>query len=105
MRNGTVAVSPLWRKLRLTMNDTETRLHIGSIQFGVVLLALATAGIHLYLFLIEDYLGSGTMLTAIPVASIASYYYVGVLDLVGNIDMIIEVLLIMLVTITAACSG
>jgi hypothetical protein len=39
------------------MNDTETRLHIGSIQVGVVLLALATAGIHHYLFLIEDCLG------------------------------------------------
>jgi hypothetical protein len=45
------------------------------------------------------------MLTAIPVASIASYYYVGVIDFLGNIDKIIEVLLIVLLTIKAAMSG
>jgi hypothetical protein len=46
------------------------------------------------------------MLTAISVASIASYYYyVGVIDFLGNIDKIIEVLLIVLLTIKAAMSG
>ena len=114
------------------------------VQVGVILLALATAGIHLYLFIIEGFLGTGTMapvyqllfinniliyatlavalilpvyplpqvrpitrmmLTAIAVASIASYYHVGVFDLVGRIDKIIEVLLIVLVTVYAALPG
>jgi hypothetical protein len=129
---------------RITMNDTQARAGVGLVQVGAVLLALATASIHLYLFLIEGYLGSGTMLpiyqllfinnvlayvtlaaallvpisplpqirpltrtalTAIAVASIVSYFYVGVTDLLGNIDKIIEVLLIVLLTINAAMSG
>ena len=126
------------------MNDTRARAGIGLAQVGAVVLALATAGIHLYLFLIEGYLGNGemlpiyqllfinnilayvtlaaalflpisplpqvrpvtrTVLTAIAVASIVSYYHVGVTDLLGNIDKIIEVLLIVLLTINAALSG
>jgi hypothetical protein len=126
------------------MNDTQARAGIGLVQVGAVLLTLATASIHLYLFLIEGYLGTGTMLpiyqllfinnvlayvtlaaalvlrisplpqvrpvtrtalTAIAVASIVSYYHVGVIDLLGNIDKIIEVLLIVLLTINAAMSG
>jgi hypothetical protein len=126
------------------MTQAQTRSHIGPVEIGVILLALATAGIHLYLFLIEGYLGSGTMapvyqllfinniliyvtlaaalilpisplpqvrpltrtmLTAIAVASIVSYYHVGVFDLVGRVDKIIEVLLIVLVTVNAALSG
>ena len=125
-------------------NDTETRPSTGPILVGAVLLALATAGIHLYLFLIEGYLGNGemlpiyqllfinniaiyvslaiallvpipplprvrpvtgAMLTAIAVASIISYYHVGVTDLLGNIDKIIEVLLIVLLTVNTAMSG
>ena len=46
-----------------------------------------------------------TLLIAIAVASIASYFYVGVLDVVGNIDKAIEVLLIVLVTVDAVTSG
>ncbi len=126
------------------MSYTETRASIGPVLIGAVLMALATAGIHLYLFLIEGYLGNGemlpiyqllfinniliyvtlavalllpipplprvrpvtrAMLTAIAVASIISYYYVGVTDLLGNIDKIIEVLLIVLLTVNAAMSG
>ncbi len=126
------------------MNDTQARAGAGPVQVGAVLLALATASIHLYLFLIEGYLGNGEMLpiyqllfinnilayvtlaaalflpisplpqvrpatrtalTAIAVASIVSYFYVGVTDLLGNIDKIIEVLLIVLLTINAAMSG
>ncbi len=34
-----------------------------------------------------------------------SYFYVGVTDLLGNIDKIIEVLLIVLLTVNAAMSG
>ncbi len=44
------------------MTATETRPRIGPVRIGVILLALATAGIHLYLFLIEGFLGSGVML-------------------------------------------
>jgi hypothetical protein len=44
------------------MNSTETRPSIGAAQVGIALLALGTAGIHLYLFLVEGFLGSGTML-------------------------------------------
>jgi len=126
------------------MNNAETRPNIGPVQVGIALLALGTASIHLYLFLIEGFLGNGkmlpiyqllfvgnvlayvtlasalllplsalarfrsfirTLLIAIAVASIASYFYVGVLDVVGNIDKAIEVLLILLVTVDAATSG
>ncbi len=126
------------------MNDTEARAGAGPVQVGAVLLALATAGIHLYLFLIEGYLGNGemlpvyqllfinnvlaygtlaaalllpisplpqlrpitrTLLIAIAVASIVSYFYVGVTDLLGNVDKVIEALLIALLTINAAMSG
>jgi hypothetical protein len=126
------------------MTQAQTRPHIGPVEIGVILLALATAGIHLYLFLIEGYPGTGTMapvyqllfinnilvyvtlavalvlpisslpqvrpitrmmLTAIAVASIVSYYHVGVFDLVGRVDKIIEVLLIVLVTVNAGLPG
>jgi hypothetical protein len=125
------------------MENTETRAGISPVRIGIALLALGTAGIHLYLFLIEGFLGNGemlpiyqllfvgnvfayvtlaaalllplsplarvrsfvrTLLIAIAVASIASYFYVGVLDVVGNIDKAIEVLLIVLVTADAATS-
>lgn len=117
---------------------------IGPIQIGAAILALTTAGVHLFLFLIEGFLGSGsmlpiyqllfvgnffayviltvalllpiaplarfrsivrTLLIAIAVASIASYFYVGVFDLLGNLDKVVEVLLIVLVTADAATSG
>ena len=126
------------------MEHTEARQSIGTVQVGIALLALGTAGIHLYLFLIEGFLGNGKMLPiyqflfvgnvlayvslsavlvlplsplervrslvrvlliSIAVASIASYFYVGVLDAVGHIDKAIEVLLILLVTADAATSG
>jgi hypothetical protein len=124
------------------MTNTGTRPRIGAARVGISLLALGTAGIHLYLFLVEGFLGNGKMLPiyqilfvgnflayvalasallfsplaqvrsfvrmlliAIAVASIASYFYVGVLDVVGNIDKAIEVLLILLVTVDAATSG
>ncbi len=44
------------------MNATGTRPRIGPVRLGVIVLALATAGIHLYLFLIEGFLGDGSML-------------------------------------------
>ena len=126
------------------MSTAQTRPSIGPIQVGIALLALGTAVIHLYLFLIEGFLGNGnmlpiyqllfvgnflayvilasalllpisplarvrsfvrTLLIAIAVASIASYFYVGVLDVVGNLDKAIEVLLILLVTVHAATTS
>lgn len=44
-------------------------------------------------------------LISIAVASIASYFYVGVLDALGHVDKAIEVLLVALVTVDAATSG
>lgn len=124
------------------MDNTGTRAGISPVRIGIALLALGTAGIHLYLFLIEGFLGNGEMLPiyqllfvgnvfayatlaaalllsplarvrsfvrvgliSIAVASIASYFYVGVLDAVGHTDKAIEVLLILLVTVDAATSG
>ena len=124
------------------MDSTEARASISPVRIGIALLALGTAGIHLYLFLIEGFLGNGEMLPiyqllfvgnvlayatlaaalllsplarvrslvrvgliSIATASIASYFYVGVLDAVGHTDKAIEVLLILLVTADAATSG
>ena len=125
------------------MNDTQARAGVGLVQAGAVLLTLATASIHLYLFLIEGYLGNGEMLPiyqllfvgnvlgyvtlvvalylipplarfrpvvrvlliAIATASIISYFYVGVTDTTGNIDKVIEVLLIALLTVDAGMSS
>ncbi|MDP9457272.1 MAG: hypothetical protein M3Q60_16170 [Actinomycetota bacterium] len=125
------------------MSATESRSSFSPVRVGVLILALATAGIHLYLFLIEGFLGSGTMLPiyqllfvgnvfayvtlavvlnlpvsslarfrpvvrvlliAIATASIISYFYVGVIDTTGNVDKVIEVLLIALLTVDAAAS-
>ena len=123
------------------MDRTGTRASIPPVRLGIALLALGTTGIHLYLFLIEGFLGNGKMLpiyqllfvgnalayatlaallllspmarvrslvrvalVSVAVASIASYFYVGVLDATGHIDKAIEVLLILLVTLDAATS-
>lgn len=125
------------------MSATESRSSFSPVRVGVLILALATAGIHLYLFLIEGFLGSGTMLPiyqilfvgnvfayvtlavvlnlpvsslarfrpvvrvlliAIATASIISYFYVGVIDTTGNVDKVIEVLLITLLMVDAAAS-
>lgn len=125
------------------MSATESRSSFSPVRVGALILALATAGIHLYLFLIEGFLGSGTMLPiyqllfvgnvfgyvtlavvlnlpvsslarfrpvvrvmliAIATASIISYFYVGVIDTTGNVDKVIEVLLIALLTVDAAVS-
>ncbi len=125
------------------MSATESRSSFSAVRIGALILALATAGIHLYLFLIEGFLGSGTMLPiyqllfvgnflayvtlavvlnlpvsslarlrpvvrvlliAIAVASIISYFYVGVTDATGDIAKVIEVLLIALLTVDAGVS-
>ena len=121
------------------MSATEGSSSFTPVRIGVLTLALATASIHLYLFYIEGFLGSGTMLPiyqllfvgnflayvtlaaalylvaslarfrpvvsalliAIAVASIISYYYVGVTDALGNVIKIMEVLLIALLTVDA----
>ena len=118
---------------------SESSTSLGPVRIVVILLALATAGVHLYLFLIEGFLGSATMLPiyqllfvgnflayvslaaalylvaalarfrpvvralliAIAVASIISYFYVGVTDTTGNVTKIMEVSLIALLTVDA----
>lgn len=126
------------------MGATEGRSPIGPVRIGIIILALATAGVHLYLFLIEGFLGNGQMLPvyqllfvgnflayaslavalnlpaaalrrfrpvlralliAIAVASIISYFYVGVTDTTGNVTKLLEVLLISLLTIDAGVSA
>ncbi len=125
------------------MDNTETRAGSSPVRIGIALLALGTAGIHLYLFLIEGFLGNGEMLPiyqllfvgnvlayvtlaaalllplsplarvrpvirmmliSIAVASIISYFHVNVRDTLGDLDKVIEVLLILLVTVTAGVS-
>lgn len=122
------------------MEATELRTRIGPVQIGIILLALAAGGIHLYLFLIEGFLGDSSMLPfyqvlfvgnffgyvslaaalylpismlarfrpairvlliAMTAASIISYFYVNVIDTLGNVTQVIELLLIVLVTIDA----
>src|SRR5215210_5339168 len=122
------------------MDASEVRTRIGPIQIGIILLALAAGGIHLYLFLIEGFLGNSAMLPfyqvlfvgnffgyvtlgaalylpipllarlrpvvrilliGITAASIISYFYVNVIDALGNVTQVIEFLLIVLVTVEA----
>jgi hypothetical protein len=122
------------------MEATELRTRIGPVQVGIILLALAAGGIHLYLFLIEGFLGDSAMLPfyqvlfvgnffgyvtlaaalylpipllarlrpivrilliGITAASIISYFYVNVIDALGNATQVIEFLLIVLVTVEA----
>ncbi len=125
------------------MDHTETRAGIGFAGIGVIVLALATAGIHLYDFLAHGFLGNAEMLPlfqflfvgnflaylillgvlylpnsslaslrpfarmfiiAISLAAIASYFRVEVYGLLGNVDKVIEVLLILFVAADAATS-
>lgn len=130
------------------MSAAGSRPRIGPVQIGVIILALATAGIHLYLFLIEGFLAPAlgyeetmlpiyqllfvgnflgyvtlvvalylipplarfrpivrVLLIAMATASIISYFYVSVTDTTGNIDKVIEVLLIALLTVDAGMSS
>lgn len=50
-----------------------TRSGSGPVRVGVVVLALATAGIHLYLFLIEGFLGNGLMLPIYQLLFVANF--------------------------------
>ena len=123
------------------MDTSEVRTRIGPVQIGIILLALAAGGVHLYLFLIEGFLGDSAMLPfyqvlfvgnffgyvslaaalylPIPLlarlrpvvrifligmaaASIISYFYVNVIDALGNVTQVIEFLLIVLVTVEAS---
>lgn len=43
------------------MGNSRTRTNVGLTQVGVVLLALATGIIHLYLFVVDGFLGTGSM--------------------------------------------
>jgi hypothetical protein len=122
------------------MEAAELRTRIGPVQIGIFLLALAAGGVHLYLFLIEGFLGDSSMLPfyqvlfvgnffgyvslaaalclpismlarfrpairvlliSMSVAAIISYFYVDVIDALGNATKVIELLLIVLVMVDA----
>lgn len=115
---------------------------VGALQIGVILLALATGLMHFYLFLVEGFLGSGTMLPiyqllfvlilpaygilavalylpslgryqrlvrallmSVAVTAFASYLYVGVFDLYGDVNKAIEILLFALLAVDAGTRG
>lgn len=120
----------------------RARPRVGRARTGAIFLALATALIHLYLFLAEGFLGGGSMLAiyqllfvgnflaysilaaalylpafgryhrlvrvllvAVAVASFASYLYVGVFDLLGTLDKLVEILLVALLAVDAGILG
>ncbi len=126
------------------MSAIEARPSIGPVQVGVILLALAAGIIHLYLFLIEGFLGDSSMLPfyqvlfvanflgyvslaaalylpisllarlrpvvrvlliSMTIAAIVSYFYVNVIDALGNITQVIEILLIVLVTVETSMAS
>jgi hypothetical protein len=130
-----------------TAEASGTRTRIGPVQIAVILLALATASVHLYIFLIEGFLSGlspeeqqgpiyqvlfagnffgyvtllcalylpiaplarfrpvvRTIIIAMAIASIFSYYDVSFIDTIGNVTKIIEVLLIVMLTVDAALS-
>ncbi len=126
------------------MSAIEARPSIGPVQVGVILLALAAGIIHLYLFLIEGFLGDSSMLPfyqvlfvanflgyvslaaalylpipllarlrpvvrvlliSMTVAAIVSYFYVNVIDALGNVTQVIEILLIVLLTVETSMAG
>ena len=56
------------------MEATELRTRIGPVQIGIILLALAAGGIHLYLFLIEGFLGDSSMLPFYQVLFVGNFF-------------------------------
>ncbi len=60
------------------MNDTGSGAGIPAVRIGAAFLALGTAGIHLYLFLIEGFLGNGKMLPIYQLLFVGNFFaYVG----------------------------
>lgn len=51
---------------------TGSRPDVGPVRVGIALLALVTAGVHLYLFLVEGFLGNGKMLTIYQLLFVAN---------------------------------
>ena len=84
------------------MSATEARPSIGPVQVGVIILALAAGIIHLYLFLIEGFLGDGSMLAFYQVLFVANFLgYVSLaavlylpISLLARLRPVIRVLLI-----------
>ena len=58
----------------MTTNGAETRPSIGPVQIGVIVLALAAAGIHLYLFFLEGFLGDGRMLPFYQLLFVGNFF-------------------------------
>ncbi len=84
------------------MSAIEARPSIGPVPVGVILLALAAGIIHLYLFLIEGFLGDGSMLPFYQVLFVANFLgYVSLaavlylpIALLARVRPVIRVLLI-----------
>lgn len=56
------------------MDQSEGRASIGAVGVGVIILALATAIIHIYLFFIEGFLGNGEMLPKFQFLFVGNFF-------------------------------
>ena len=88
------------------MSATESRSSFSLVRIGALILALATASIHLYLFLIEGFLGSGTMLPIYQLLFVGNFLAYVTLAVVLNLPVsslarfrsVVRVLLIAIAT-------
>lgn len=84
------------------MDVSEIRTRIGPVQLGIILLALAAGVIHLYLFLIEGFLGNSAMLPFYQVLFVGNFFgYVSLaaalylpIPLLARLRTVIRILLI-----------
>ncbi len=76
---------------RLATSAAESRTRTGPVQIGVTILALATAGVHLYLFLIEGFLAPalGYEETMVPI-----YQFLFVANFLGYVTLVVALYLI-----------
>jgi hypothetical protein len=56
------------------MSNAEARTNIGFTQVGVGLLALATGVIHLYLFIVDGFLGAGSMVPIFQALFVGNFF-------------------------------
>ena len=88
------------------MSATESHSSFSPVRVGALVVALATAGIHLYLFLIDGFLGSGTRLPIYQLLFVGNFLAYVTLAIVLNLPApslarfrpIVRVLLIAIAT-------
>ncbi len=88
------------------MSATESRSSFGLVPIGALVLALAAASVHLYLFFIEGFLGSGTMLPIYQLLFVGNFLAYTTLAILLNLPIpslarfrpIVRVLLIAIAT-------